>query len=234
MRKAFVLLSGGIDSTTCLYIAREQFDEVEGVSVDYGQRHKKEVEHAALSCALLQIPHTVLDLSAIAPKTMLTDKNAAIPDASYDDLKGVSPTYVPYRNGLLISALASYAAGKWDDAHKRVGAEADDFEEWGIFFGAHAEDAHNWAYPDCTPEFIGAMANAVHVGTYRGIRLHTPLQWLKKDEIIAVGEDLGVLWKNTWSCYAGGDLHCGTCPTCRARKAGFARAGVDDPTEYAA
>jgi 7-cyano-7-deazaguanine synthase len=232
MRKAFVLLSGGIDSTTCLYIARTQFDAVQAVSIDYGQRHRKEIEYAGITCIDLGITHTILNLSSVVPKTMLTDDKKAIPNISYSEIKGVSPTYVPYRNGLMLSALASFAAGEWDNFHKRDGNEAADFNEWGIFFGAHAEDAHNWAYPDCTPEWIGAMANAIYVGTYRGIRLHTPLQWLNKKQIITLGDNLGVDWCYTWSCYAGGDLHCGVCPTCRARRDGFAAAGVTDLTKY--
>lgn len=225
--RAFVLLSGGIDSTTCLHLAhKESSGRVEGVSVNYGQRHSKEMEYAKRSCAALGISHHVLDLSRVVPSTMLTDPGMTVPDISYSEIQGVSPTYVPFRNGLMLSALASFAHGE------RV-KDAEDDGEWGIYFGAHAEDAQNWAYPDCTPEFIGAMANAIHVGTYSAIRLHTPLQWLDKAAIIRLGSALGVAWKDTWSCYKGGDLHCGVCPTCRARREGFARAGVKDPTEYA-
>lgn len=232
MSKAFVLLSGGIDSTTCLYLAKREFPEVEGVSINYGQRHKRELSHAAASCALLQVKHTLLDLSSIIPRTMLTDRTKEIPEISYADIEGVSPTYVPFRNGLMLSALASYVHGEWVKApHSEGGAIYG--QEWAIYFGAHAEDANNWAYPDCTPEFIGAMANAIYIGTYRSIRLYTPFQWCSKSEIIDVGQDLEVDWKNTWSCYVGGDLHCGVCPTCRARRAAFKGAGFVDPTVYA-
>ena len=222
--KAFVLLSGGIDSTTCLYLAHREFSVVEAVSIDYGQRHSREIEHAAKSCTHLHCQHTVLPVRNIVPRTMLTDTAMLLPNISYEEISGVSPTYVPYRNGLMLSALASYAAGQ----------VADNTSECGIYFGAHAEDAQNWAYPDCTPEFIGAMANAIYVGTYRQIRLHTPLQWLNKWQIVKLGAALGVVFGKTWSCYAGGDKHCGTCPTCRARKKGFQLAGISDPTEYAA
>jgi 7-cyano-7-deazaguanine synthase len=218
---AFVLLSGGIDSSTCLAIAHEEFDQVEGVSIDYGQRHSKELEYAKRQCDSLGVNHHVISLRDIVPKTMLTDPNVEIPAVSYDEIKGVSPTYVPFRNGLMLSALASYVTGKLGD-----------LEEWGIYFGAHAEDAQNWAYPDCTPEFIGAMANAIYIGTYRSVRLHTPLQWLTKDQIIVQGSKLGVNWVNTWSCYAGNKLHCGVCPTCRARRLAFFRAAIYDPTIY--
>lgn len=225
MKQAFVLLSGGIDSSTCLAIAHLEFNgQVEGVSIDYGQRHSKEIEYAKRQCDLYGVEHHVLSLHDIVPQTMLTDPNVEIPAVSYDDIKGVSPTYVPFRNGLMLSALASFIVGR---------TQQDWEEEIGVYFGAHAEDAQNWAYPDCTPEFIGAMANAIYIGTYRAVRLYTPLQWLTKAQVIALGSKLGVDWANTWSCYAGGKLHCGVCPTCRARKQAFWLADFTDPTIYA-
>lgn len=234
--RAYVLLSGGIDSSTCLHLAYRQFDEnVVGVSVNYGQRHSKEIEYAARSCKSLNVRHHLLDLSSIMPQTMLTDVKAEIPNISYSEIKGVSPTYVPFRNGTLLSAVTSFVIGELEMFKKDAAAWPGEpgEPEWGIFFGAHAEDAQNWAYPDCTPEFIGAMANAIFIGTYKQVRLHTPLEWLSKHEIIKLGVSLGVNWENTWSCYVGSDKHCGVCPTCRARRDGFAAAGVVDPTEYA-
>ncbi len=259
--KAFVLLSGGIDSTTCLYIALGQFDEVEAISIDYGQRHSKEIHYAQATCKSLGVKHTTLTLDPHrlgGENVMLTDENVKIPNISYDDIKGVSPTYVPFRNGTLLSLVAAHAQ-KWvmqqieecvDRLQGRTGMDPDD-DDFGlpreelrpivldtlndiaaIFFGAHAEDAQNWAYPDCTPEFIGAMANAIYIGTYRTIRLHTPLMWMAKYEIILKGNNLGVDWCNTWSCYAGDSRHCGTCPTCRARKEAFKHADITDSTEY--
>lgn len=217
-KEALVLHSGGIDSTTCLFIARLQFEEVFAISIDYGQRHSVEARVANQICRRLNIEHTVIKVST-PPQSMLTDPLADIPDASYEELpSGVSPTYVPFRNGLLLSTIAGYAQARGSDA---------------IFFGAHAEDAQNWAYPDCTPEFIGAMANAIYIGTYHKVRLHTPLQWLMKHEIVSLGHGLGVPLSNTWSCYAGGQYQCGTCPTCRARKEAFIKANVIDDTIYA-
>ena len=173
MPKAYVLLSGGIDSTTCLAQAVKDWDGlVCGVSFNYGQRHTKEIEHArhvtiALGCAFLQ-----KDISGLIGKGGLTDNTLVMPQVSYDDLpEGVSPTYVPYRNGTLLSAITSLAA--------------TDPEAVAIYFGAHADDAANWAYPDCTPEFIGAMANAIYIGTYHKIRLYTPLIFMNKGQVIA-------------------------------------------------
>lgn len=261
MQRAYVLLSGGIDSTTCLYVAKRDWPEVVGVSVFYGQRHSKETEFAAISCHKLGIDHRVVDLSAVVPKTMLTDAAQDVPNMSYSDIKGVSPTYVPFRNGLMLSAIASVIQGdrvKWEASVRaertrlerefaRTGLVSDVLQldeyririkalfatEWGLYFGAHAEDAQNYAYPDCTPEFIGSMANAIYMGTYHQLRLVTPLEWLGKADIIRLGESVGVPWEDTWSCYKGEQLHCGVCPTCRARREGFTKAGVYDPTVYA-
>lgn len=281
MKKAFVLLSGGLDSTTCLHQAimdylpedpgmnlmygdpkliREALKEgkqgdlsipwVEAVSIYYGQRHKKEMDYAKATCERLGITHTVLDVGALlrGDTVMLTDDSRGkvdVPDVSYSELKGVSPTYVPFRNGLMLSALTAHAQ-KWiNEANKQyddalttdllvgTGAEVGDKPMAGIYFGAHSEDAHNWAYPDCTPEFIGAMANAIFIGSYMQIRLHTPIQWLNKAGVVSLGDKLGVKFQDTWSCYKGEEKHCGTCPTCLSRKEAFEIAGVQDPTEYA-
>lgn len=277
-RRAFVLLSGGMDSTTCLHQAILDFrpkhqteeyildilskkalfraktpiniDWVEAISIDYGQRHVKEANFAARTCEDLGIPHKILNVQGIldGKGVMLSDASVQIPNIGYEDIKGVSPTYVPFRNGTLLSLITAYAQ-KW--VNERIQSLVTDNNSMGgdvtvqratdrmkdsvgIYFGAHAEDAANWAYPDCTPEFIGAMANAIYIGSYMCIRLYTPLQWLPKSAIVALGEGLNVNWENTWSCYAGGEQHCGTCPTCRARKAAFKASGYTDPTDYAA
>jgi len=212
---ALVLHSGGLDSTTCLYLAKSDFKNVEAMSVNYGQRHGREIEAAKAICDQLKVKHSVVHLTI--PSSMLTDPSIAVPDISYEEIEGISPTYVPFRNGLMLATMASYAQAGGFDA---------------IYFGAHSEDAANWAYPDCTPEFIGAMANAIYIGTYHKVRLITPLQWLNKAEIVLLGEDIGVPFAMTWSCYKGEEVHCGTCPTCRSRNQAFQIAGVTDPTIY--
>lgn len=274
MRKAFVLLSGGMDSTTCLHKAIEDYapkdfepgeisarlrswpddpfkiDWVEAFSVHYGQRHKKEMAYAKRTCDRFGIRHSILDVGAIlsGATVMLTDDSKGtveVPDVSYSDIKGVSPTYVPYRNGTLLSVIAAQAQ-KWvneqnakfdEQLYLRMLADGatptEEKPSAGVYFGAHAEDAHNWAYPDCTPEFIGAQANAIYIGTYHQVRLHTPIQWSSKADVVTLGQRLGVSWRDTWSCYKGEERHCGTCPTCRARKEAFEAAEVLDPTEYA-
>ena len=251
-RKAFVLLSGGLDSTVCLYLALEQADSVEAISVNYGQRHKKEMQYATNTCNKFGIPHKILNIEGIlsGKGVMLSDASVEIPNISYADIKGVSPTYVPFRNGTLLSLITAQAQ-KWVNAQidslvdhlmafsvfdTKQEAKKEATEQMrdavGIFFGAHADDAANFSYPDCTPEFTGAMANAISVGSYYTIRLIVPLQWMNKQEIVEKGTKLGVDFAGTWSCYAGGDLHCGTCPTCRSRREAFLLAGIDDPTRY--
>jgi 7-cyano-7-deazaguanine synthase len=286
-RKAFVLLSGGMDSTTCLFkaihdffpedpglelgygdphVLREALNQaasgqtvpgsveipwVEAVSIDYGQKHIKETEYAHQLCDRLGIKHTTLDVGKLlaGKSVMLTrDSDVEVPDISYADIKGVSPTYVPFRNGLMLSAIVAHAqkyVNEQIDQHitnVKDGALGKDAKEWatllakdltGVYFGAHSEDAANWAYPDCTPEFIGAMANAIYIGSYMTIRLYTPIQWLTKKEIVLLGTKLGVPFENTWSCYKGEDLQCGTCPTCQSRREAFELAEIDDPTTYA-
>lgn len=219
MAKAYVLLSGGIDSTTCLYMAHQEYNgDVAAVSVDYGQRHVRETLCAHDICEDLGVDHVTIPL-ATPMQTMLTDASIKVPDIKYDDIKGVSPTYVPFRNGQLISILTAYAV--------------QDKDAQALYFGAHAEDAANWAYPDCTPEFIGAMQNAVYIGTYQQLRLVAPFTNSTKAEIVRKGTSLGVPYGKTWSCYKGEELHCGECPTCYARWEAFVQAAVTDPTQYA-
>ena len=255
LQKAFVLLSGGLDSTTTLHLAMQQAAVVEAISVNYGQRHKKEMEYAKATCARYGISHKILNLEGIlsGKGVMLADSDVEIPNISYSDIKGVSPTYVPFRNGTLLSLITAHAQ-KWvneqidglvdamlqsnlapvDMQDAKLHATLMMKDSVGIYFGAHADDAANFSYPDCDFRFTGAMANAINIGTYYTINLFVPFQWATKDEIVTKGQKLGVDFKNTWSCYAGGDLHCGTCPTCRSRKEAFILAKVDDQTEYAA
>lgn len=251
-RKAYVLLSGGLDSTTTLHIARTQANDVEAISVNYGQRHRKEMEYASRTCSKFGISHRILDIQGIlsGKGVMLSDASVAIPSISYSDIKGVSPTYVPFRNGTLLSLITAQAQ-KWvnqeietlaDHYMSNMGldnrseakelATHDMRDSVSIYFGAHADDAAGGAYPDCNELFIGAMANAIYVGSYNTIRLSTPLQWMNKQEIVEKGYKLGVDFANTWSCYAGGEYHCGVCPTCRSRREAFVAAGIDDPTIY--
>ncbi len=220
MPKAYVLLSGGVDSSTALAVANQDWDgRVCAVGVNYGQRHQKELVRAGHIAKKFKNQFIIRDIQGFIQKGGLTDDKLEIPPVSYADLpQGVSPTYVPFRNGTMLSLVTGMAA-------------VDDEAE-AVYIGVHAEDAENWAYPDCTPEFMGGMSNAIYVGTYHKIRLYTPLIWMKKYEIVKLGTRLKVPWELTWSCYEGNERHCGICPTCRARVDAFELAKVPDPTIY--
>jgi 7-cyano-7-deazaguanine synthase len=251
-RKAFVCLSGGLDSTVTLYQACEDFSGfVEAISFDYGQRHSKEMEYARKTCQSLGIAHRIVGLRGLldGDGVMLTDASVAVPDISYADIKGVSPTYVPFRNGTMLSVMAAlaqkYVTAEIDKAvadAKSISTVPPDFikeravnharDLCAVYAGQHRDDGLNWAYPDCTMEFLGAMANALYVGTYFTVRLVTPFVFSDKAGIVTAGARLGVPFADTWSCYKGENLHCGTCPTCLSRKEAFKLSGVVDPTEY--
>jgi 7-cyano-7-deazaguanine synthase len=223
MKKAVVLLSGGLDSATTLAIAREQRFECYCLSVDYGQRHRAELSAAArVAKAQGAAGHRVIkfDLSAFGGSA-LTDKNIAVP---VDGVKaGIPVTYVPARNTILLSLALAWA--------EVLGAN-------DIFFGANAVDYSG--YPDCRPEYMHAfeaMANLATKAAVEGNRLtlHTPIITLTKAGIIARGVALGVDYALTVSCYQADDdgCACGSCDSCRLRRAGFEAAGLADPTRYA-
>lgn len=220
--KSLVLCSGGMDSAVCLALAAQQ-GEVETLTCNYGQTHQREMRAALdLSRYYSALAHHEVDLPDIfkGSGSTLVDEGLEHPSMTYADLRlthGVSPTYVPYRNGNLLSVAAAKAVVRECDA---------------IWFGAHAEDARNWAYPDCTPEWIGAMANAIYVGTYFKIRLHAPLTWLMKSDIVRLGLENDVPFSLTWSCYGNGDMACGTCPTCVERLHAFEVNKWVDPVPY--
>jgi 7-cyano-7-deazaguanine synthase len=240
MHKVFCLLSGGIDSSTTLAIAASEFpdDAIECVTIDYGQRHKKEAASAEYQAGVHRADYTVLPATGLLTG-MLVDKgdlNEAIPDVSYSELApGISPTYVSFRNGFMLSLLAARAqswvmARQKENPHPMPGEEATAT----IYIGVHADDGVNWAYPDCTPEFIGPMSAAIMTGTYNTVRVRAPLLYMTKPQVVDTGARLGVDYAQTWSCYKGEDKHCGVCPTCRIRKEAFELNGLSDPTEYSA
>ena len=225
--EALVLLSGGLDSTVALAEAIELHggpEHVGAISFMYGQTHTEELNKAASVAAHYGIyMHQVVEMPQIfggTESTLVASNKLEQPEMSYDEIEesyGVSPTYVPYRNGNLLSTAASVALVE--------GAS----ELWA---GMHAEDAHNWAYPDCTPEFLGAQANAIYVGTYFKVRLITPHMWRLKADIVQRGLELEAPLFMTMSCYKGEDPACGTCPTCVGRINAFREVGAIDPVDY--
>lgn len=224
--KAIVLLSGGLDSTTVLAMASDELgpENIIALSLLYGQKHDKEIQAAKDIVAyfgVMHIIHQMPDLFAGGESTLMKG-GPANPRGSYQDIAPdvdqVSPTYVPFRNGNLLSAAAALAL--------KYGCSQ-------IHYGAHAEDARNWAYPDCTPEFNGAMANAIYVGTYHKVRLITPLQNMTKAQIIRAAQEFDAPLSLTWSCYEGKAVPCGECPTCVGRIKAFMHVGYIDPVPYA-
>jgi 7-cyano-7-deazaguanine synthase len=224
MKRAVVLLSGGLDSATVLAIAREQRYECYCLSLDYGQRHRSELDAAArVAAALGASEHRVvkLDLTTFGGSA-LTDRSIAVPTGGAH--AGIPVTYVPARNAIMLSFALAYA--EVSGAHD-------------IFFGANAVDYSG--YPDCRPEFMRAFENLANVATRAAVEgarltLHTPIISLSKGDIIRCGVALGVDYGLTVSCYqAGGDGRaCGVCDSCRLRQEGFRAAAVADPTRYVA
>lgn len=228
-KKALVLSSGGIDSTTCLSIAIDRLGEknVSTVSVLYGQKHSKELKAAEKIAEYYGVPHYLIDLSkaGIFDKSncpLLAGSTEEIRHESYaeqieKDGEGMVRTYVPFRNGLMLSAVAALAVSIYPD------------DEVDIYIGAHADDAAGSAYADCSNDFMQSMHSAINIGTYNKVNIIAPLVAYNKAEVIADGLTLGTPYGLTWSCYEGGDKPCGTCGTCIDRAAAFANNGVEDP-----
>ena len=226
-KKALVLSSGGVDSTTCIGIAVNEVgsENVSTVSIFYGQKHDKELDCANKVANFYGLKHYVLNLSDVLQYSncsLMQNSTENIPLMSYADQmkengEGKVSTYVPFRNGLMLSAVAALAQSIYPD---------DDVD---IYLGAHADDAAGRAYADCSEEFTSAMNTAIVIGTYGKVRVVAPLVNMNKAEVVKTGISLNVPYKLTWSCYAGGDRPCGKCGTCIDRAAAFAANHVHDP-----
>lgn len=222
--KALVLLSGGVDSATCLALAVEKYgaDNVLALSVYYGQTHGKELQAAQKIAGYYKVGLKRLDLSVIfqgSDCSLLSGSARDIPRQSYaeqlknTDGKPVS-TYVPFRNGLFLSAAASVALSNGCDI---------------IYYGAHSDDAAGNAYPDCSEKFNAAMGEAIYTGSGGQLKILAPFVKQNKAQVVKKGLELGVPYKYTWSCYEGKEKPCGVCGTCRDRAAAFAANGAEDP-----
>ena len=216
---AVVLLSGGIDSTTLLYLVARTYgvEAVEALSLHYGQRHSKELRCAELTCKNLGVRHTVVDVSGIRKLlkgSALTD-DIEVPEGHYSD-ETMKVTVVPNRNMILLSLAMAKAISS------AAGA---------VFYAAHAGD--HLIYPDCRPEFLRAIREVAKVADFHQVKIYTPfLEW-RKDRIVRLGMALGVDYSLTWSCYKGQEKACGKCGTCVERLEAFSLVGVKDPIEYA-
>lgn len=222
--RAMVLFSGGVDSTTALGMAIEKYgkENVTALSVSYGQKHTKEIEAARKIAEYYEVEHLYLDLAKIfsySDCSLLKHSKKEIPTQSYaeqmekTDGKPVS-TYVPFRNGLFLSAAASIALSKNCEV---------------IYYGAHADDAAGSAYPDCSTEFNDAMNQAIYLGSGKQLCIEAPFVNWTKGEVVKEGLRLKVPYELTWSCYEGSEKPCGICGTCIDRKKAFVENGVKDP-----
>lgn len=221
--KALVLLSGGVDSSTCLAVAKEKFgDNVMALSMYYGQKHSKELESAKAVADYYQVELLTMDLAKIFAHSncsLLKDSDEDIPQEPYDqqikERNGETvSTYVPFRNGLFLSTAASIAL---------------EYECDVIYYGPHADDAAGNAYPDCSVEFNQAMEQAIYIGSGKKLRLEAPFVDKTKKDIVAEGLRLGVPYELTWSCYCGTEKPCHKCGTCIDRELAFEANGVIDP-----
>jgi len=223
--KKVVLLSGGIDSTTCLALALQDTspEDVLALNIYYGQKHDKEMASARNVAAFYGVRIMELNLQEIfslSDCSLLYHSSQEIDHRPYadqvKDTGGKKPvaTYVPFRNGLMLSAAASIAMS--------VGASE-------IYYGAHADDAAGCAYPDCSIPFVAAIDKAIREGTGDQLRVVAPFVCVNKTAVVAKGLELKAPYHLTWSCYEGKDKPCGQCGTCIDRAKAFRENGVEDP-----
>ena len=216
-QQALVVFSGGMDSATALWWALREFKAVSAVSFSYGSKHNaSELAAAETICRKLSVPRMEIPLDFIGRyfHSSLLKTGGDIPEGAYNE-DNMASTVVPFRNGIMLAA----AAGLAEDS----GCSA-------VILGNHSGD--HAIYPDCRPEFIDGMARAIEAGTGGKVKLLSPFCRMTKAQIAALGAGLGVDFSLTWSCYKGGEKHCGKCGTCRERKDAFREAGLPDPTVY--
>ena len=214
-KDTIIILSGGMDSVTLLYDCQERI--ALALSFDYGSKHNaREIPFARMHCERLGIEHITIPLGFIAQyySSSLLQGGGDIPEGHYAD-DNMKSTVVPFRNGIMLSIAVGMAESR--------GLQ-------NVMMANHGGD--HTIYPDCRPAFVSAFSEAARTGTFPGITLISPYTHLTKGEIAARGKTLGIDYSETWSCYKGGEKHCGCCGTCMERKEAFAMAGMEDPTVY--
>ena len=215
MKDAVIILSGGMDSVTLLHDHKDRI--ALAVTFDYGSNHnKREAHFAALHCQRLGIEHLVIPLSFMSQyfKSSLLEGADAIPEGDYAD-DNMKSTVVPFRNGIMLSIACGIAESR--GLTKVMMAN---------HFGDHS------IYPACTAEFVKPMSEAMRAGTYIGVEVLAPYTGITKADIAKIGKRLGINYAETYSCYKGGERHCGRCGTCLERKEALREAGIEDPTDY--
>ena len=214
-KDSLIVVSGGMDSITLLYDMKDRI--AMGVSFDYGSNHNaREIPYAEMHCKRLGIKHITIKLDFMHQyfKSSLLEGADAIPEGHYDD-ENMKSTVVPFRNGIMLAIATGLA-------------ESNGLRN--VMLANHAGD--HAIYPDCRPEFVEAMGRATEAGTYDGIRVLAPYTNITKTDIARRGKELGIDYTETWSCYKGGQKHCGKCGTCTERREALAEAGIEDHTEY--
>jgi 7-cyano-7-deazaguanine synthase len=215
MKDSIIIVSGGMDSITMLY---DKKDEIAlGISFDYGSNHnKREIPFAEMHCKRLGIKHITIPLDFMHQyfKSSLLEGADAIPEGNYDE-DNMKSTVVPFRNGIMLSIAIGIA-------------ESNGLKK--VLIANHAGDLT--IYPDCRPEFINAINTTAKAGTFVGVEVSAPYTDITKGEIASIGKRLGLDYSETWSCYKGGEKHCGKCGTCMERKEALRDAGIEDTTEY--
>jgi 7-cyano-7-deazaguanine synthase len=216
--KSICVLSGGLDSSVLLAFLLAQGRQVHSVSINYGQRHRKELSFARQLAASYGNPHHEVNISDLAthlPGSSQTDASVPVPHGHYEE-ESMKLTVVPNRNMILLAIAGAIAV-----AHK-----AD-----SVAYAAHAGD--HAIYPDCREEFVSALDSALQLADWHVTKIERPFISLTKAEIVKEGHLLGVPFSLTWSCYEGGQYHCGKCGTCVERREAFQLAGITDPVKYA-
>lgn len=216
-RRDLVLLSGGLDSSTLLALRAGKGTAALALSVDYGQRHARELHAAAQVAGYYEVEHHILDMTGwgqLLTGSALTDRSVAVPHGHYAD-ESMRATIVPNRNATLLMAAVGVALSR-SCTH--------------VLTAVHAGD--HPVYPDCRPEFVAAAATAAQLGTDGAVAVEAPFVNISKTDIAAWAKNLRLPVDLTWSCYAGGEVHCGRCGTCVERIEALTDAGVDDPTRY--
>jgi len=212
--KAVIILSGGLDSTTLTYDLKNQGYDLFAISLNYGQRHKKELKMAKRTCKKLNIPHKIINitsLNSVLQGSSLTSPNIDTPHGRYDE-ENMKSTVVSNRNMILLSIAAGYGIS--------IKAEK-------LFYGAHNNDAA--IYPDCRPEFVNKLKETILIADWHRIELEAPYLYMNKIDIVKRGKELNVPFEDTWSCYEGKETPCGKCGSCVERAEAFKLANMIDP-----
>jgi len=215
MKDSVIIVSGGMDSITMLY----NYKKVIGLAItfNYGSNHaEKEIAFAKLHCERLGIPHLIIPLSFIHEyfKSSLLEGGDKIPEGHYED-ENMKSTVVPFRNGIMLAIACGLA-------------ESNGFTK--VMIANHSGD--HAIYPDCRATFISSMSDAMSYGTYNRVKIYAPYTGMSKTDIARLGKYMGIDYSETWSCYKGGEHHCGKCGTCVERKEALNDAGIEDKTIY--